>query len=123
ADWLREWLAATKKQFRPNTYTRYHGIIEHDFAIADIGKMLLQKLRATHVEAYYNAATLSPATLNIHQAILYPALEKAKRDGLVRQNVAADIVRPKTPNHKSDDARQHCWTVSEAQAFLEAAQA
>ena len=123
ADWLREWLASSKKQFRRNTYTRYHGIIENNFAAADIGKMLLQKLRATHVEVYYNDATLSPATLDIHQAILYPALEKAKRDGLVAQNVAADIVRPTTPNHKSDDARRHCWTVSEAQAFLEAAQA
>src|SRR5262245_40871121 len=97
ADWLREWLASTKKQFRPNTYTRYSGIVEHDFANADLGKMLLQKVRATHIEAYYNAATLSPATLGIHQAILYPALEKAKRDGLVAHNVAADIDRPKTP--------------------------
>ena len=59
--------------------------------------MPLQKLRATHVEAYYNAATLAPATLNIHQAILYPALEKAKRDGLIRQNVAADICSAEDP--------------------------
>src|SRR5262249_50508110 len=70
-DWLREWLAASKKQFRSNTYTRYHGIIENDFAAADVGKMLLQKVRPTHVEAYYNAATVSAATLGIHQAILY----------------------------------------------------
>jgi integrase len=123
ADWLREWLAASKKQFRPNTYTRYQGIIEHDFAVADIGKMRLQKLRATHLEAYYNAATLAPSTLDIHQAILYPALAKAKRNGLVAHNVAADLDRPKAPNHKSDDARQHCWTALEAQAVLEAAQA
>lgn len=123
ADWLREWLAASKKQFRQNTYTRYHGIIEHDFAPADIGKMLLQKLRATHVEAYYNASTHSASTLDLHQAILYPALAKAKRDALIAQNVAADIVRPKALNHKSQDAQRHCWTASEAQAFLKAAQA
>jgi integrase len=123
ADWLREWLASAKKQFRPNTYTRYYGIIENEFAAAAVGKMLLQKVRATHIEAYYNAATVAPATLGIHQAILYPALEKAKRDGLVALNVAADIDRPQAPNHKSEDARRHCWSASEAQAFLEAAQA
>src|SRR5215831_7132128 len=62
-DWLREWLTATKKQFRPNTYTRYHGIIEKDLASSGIGKMRLQKLRPTHLESYYAAATQSPATL------------------------------------------------------------
>src|SRR4051812_8354213 len=72
-DWLREWLAATEKQFRPNTYTRYQGIIENNFASADLGKMLLQKVRPTHIEAYYNGSTHSAATLGIDQAILYPA--------------------------------------------------
>jgi len=121
--WLREWLAASKKQFRPSTYTRYHGIIEQHLAPSAVGKMLLQKVRSTHLEAYYSAATVSAATLGIHQAILYPAFAKAKRDNLVAYNVAADIERPKDTRHKSDAARMHCWTALEARRFLEAATA
>jgi integrase len=119
--WLREWLAASKKQFRLNTYTRYHGIIEQHLAPSAVGQMVLQQVRSTHLEAYYSAATVSAATLGIHQAILYPAFEKAKRDNLVAYNVAAGIVRPKNTRHKSDDARMHCWTGLEARRFLEAA--
>ena len=121
--WLREWLAASKKQFRPNTYTRYHGIIEQHLAPSAVGKMLLQKVRSTHLEAYYSQSPVSASTLGIHQAILLPAFEKAKRDNLVAHNVAAGIVRPKNTRHKSDDARMHCWTALEARRFLEAATA
>jgi integrase len=119
--WLREWLAASKKQFRPSTYTRYHGIIEHDLVPSAIGQMLVQQLRPTHLEAYYAASPVSASTLNLHHAILHPALAKAKRDGLVPHNVAIDLERPKPTRHKSDDARRHCWTAGEARAFLEAA--
>jgi integrase len=99
------------------------GIIEQNLAPAEIGKKLVQKLRPTDLERYYAGAAVSPATLAIHHAILHRALEKAKRDRIVPINVAVGIDRPKPRHHKSDDARQHCWTAGEASTFLETAQA
>jgi len=123
AEWLREWLLASKKNFRANTYRRYHGIIEQYLAPSDIGKMRVQQLRPTHLEQYYAAATVSPSTLTLHHAILHPALAKAVRDRLIPHNIAIGLNRPRKPHHKSEDARLHCWTVGEARAFLEAAKA
>jgi hypothetical protein len=89
--WLREWLAASKKNFRPSTYKRYHGIIEQSLVPSAIGQMLVQKLRSTHLEAYYASATVSPSTLTLHHAILDPALAKAVRDHLIPHNIAIGL--------------------------------
>ena len=65
--WLSEWLeAAIKPQCRPATYVRYHGIIENHISKATIADMPLQKLRPSHLEAYYAAATGSASTLTLH---------------------------------------------------------
>ncbi len=122
-DWLRQWLAASKVHWRASTSTRYSGIIEDALAPSTLGKMLLQEVRATHIETYYAAATVSSSTLTLHRAILQQALKKAKRDGLVRANVALDAEKPKGAKHKSDDAQRHCWTAGEARTFLAAAHA
>jgi integrase len=122
-EWLREWLIASKKNFRPTTSTRYHGIIEQYLVPSAIGQMRLQQLRPTHLEAYYAAATVSPSTLTLHHAILHPALAKAARDRLIPYNIAVGLNRPRKSRHKSEDARQHCWTAGEARAFLDAAKA
>jgi integrase len=122
-DWLREWLAASKKQFRPNTYTRYDGIIEQNLVPSALGQMLLQQVRSTHIEAYYAAATVSASTLTLHHAILYRALRKAKKANLVAANVAVDLDGKPKKRKSQSDARMHCWTVQEARAVIAAAQA
>jgi integrase len=66
---------------------------------------------------------VSPSTLTLHHAILHPALAKAARDRLIPHNIAIGLNRPRKPRHKSEDARQHCWTAGEARAFLDAAKA
>jgi integrase len=123
--WLREWLEASVKiQCRPATYVRYQGIIENHIAKATIADLPLQKLRASHLEAYYAAAAGSMSTKTLHHTVIRLALRKATRDRLVTANVAADLDgRPKRPRGRSEDAREHCWTASEAQTFLIAAKA
>ncbi len=122
--WLRDWLEATQRQVSPATYTRYHGIIENHIRQAPIGALPLQRLRPTHLEQYYATATGSASTLTLHHTVFRRALRLAQRDRLVTVNVAADLDgRPRRPRGRSDDARQHCWTASEARAFLDAATA
>ena len=59
--WIRQWLDATvKPSCRPGTYTRYHGIVENHIAKATIADLPIQKLRPTHIEAYY--ATIKGST-------------------------------------------------------------
>jgi integrase len=120
--WLREWLEASKPRFRASTYTRYKGIIEHDLMPSEIGRMLIQKLRPSHIETYYAASRVSPSTLTLHHAILHRALRKAAKDRIIPHNIAADLDnKPRSDRRHRDDARQHCWTASEARTFLQAA--
>lgn len=123
--WLREWLeAAIKPQCQPATYVRYNGIVENHISQATIADMPLQKIRASHLEAYYTTAKGSVSTLTLHHTVIRRALRKAMRDRLVSVNVASDLDgRPKRQRGRSEDAMAHCWTGTEAQAFVSAAKA
>jgi len=128
--WLREWLdAVVKLRRRPATYTRYQGIIDNNILTAPIASIPLQKLRPTHLEAYYATAVsregagLSASTVAVHHAILHRALRKAKKDNLVVTNVAADLDGKPHVNRHRTDAQLHCWTADEARAFLAATRA
>lgn len=123
--YLGEWLAAYKAQLRPNSYTRYKGIIDNNLLPSSIAKLPLQRLRPTHIEAYYSealAAGTSASTLNLHHCVLHRALGRAVRDRLISTNPAANLEgRPRRSRGKSEDARIHCWSAGEAKAFLKAA--
>lgn len=123
--WLREWVEAiVKPQARPATYTRYKGIIENHLCEASIASIPLQKLRPSHLEAYYATAGVSANTLPLHHTVLRRALRKALQDRLVTMNVASDLEgTPRRTRGRSEDAQQHCWTPEEARAFLVTAKA
>src|SRR5688572_10684790 len=124
-EWLREWLAASKKKFRPSTYERYLGIIDTDLVPSAIGQMLIQKIRPNDLEKYYANATLSETTLTIHHTILRQAFRKATKDRHLAVNPAVDLDHKsrRSRQKKSEDAQKHCWTAHEARAFLIAAMA
>jgi hypothetical protein len=105
------------------TCVRYKGIIERSIAVAPIGTMLLRKLRPSHLEAYYAAATVCPATFTLHHAILHRALRKAAKAMLLAFNVAADLDRKPRHRRSSEAAREHYWTAAEARDFLVVAKA
>jgi integrase len=125
--WLTEWLeASVKPRVRPSTYVRYKGIIENDISKATIASMPLQRIRPTHLEAYYAAARerkLSASTVTLHHAILHRALRKAVKDRLLTINVAGDLDGKPRRERTQEDARQHAWTATEARAFLVTAKA
>jgi integrase len=124
-EWLTEWFKAAKSRFRPSTCERFNGIITNALLTAPMASVRLQKLRPTHIEQYYAAATVSASTLMLHHAILHQALRKATKDRLIPMNPAADLDhRPRRPREKvSEDAQRHAWTAIEARAFLAAAKA
>lgn len=120
--WLREWFAASKSKWAAGTIERYRGIIERDLAPSTIGQMLIQKLRDTHLEAYYTASSLSAPTLVVHHSILQQAIRKAAKSKIISVNIAADLDhKPRLNRQQRDAARMHCWTATEARTFLQAA--
>jgi integrase len=122
--WLADWIDGRKAQIRSGSYVRYKGIIDSAISKAPIATIPVQKLRPSHIEAYYASVQMSPSTITLHHTILYSALRKAVRDRLIPSNPARDLeARPRRSRSKSEDARQHCWTVTEAQTFLDAANA
>lgn len=84
-EWLREWVdrAIRPPARRANTYDRYRHVIEKHL-IPAVGAIGLQVLKAADVKRYYtDQASLSPATLGQHHAILSGALKAAVLEGLV----------------------------------------
>lgn len=120
--WLAEWIVATEAHVRPATYVRYKGIVDNHLAKASIAAMLIQKLRSSHVEAYY--ATVPEGSRPLHHTVLRRALRKAKKERLVVENHAADLDHtPRRRRGPDDGARVNCWSASDAKAFLAAAKA
>ena len=103
--WLREWFAASKSKWAAGTVERYRGIIERDLATSTIGQMLIQKLRDTHLEAYYAASSLAAPTLVVHHSILQQAIRKATKSKIISVNIAADLDHKPRLHRGRRDAR------------------
>jgi integrase len=122
--WLREWLTASAPQWQPATHVRYQGIVENYISKSALADIPVQRLRPSHLEAYYTTALGSASTKTLHHTVIRRALRTAVRDRLVAVNVASDLDgRPRRERSKSEAARTNCWTGAEAQAFLVAAKA
>jgi integrase len=121
--WLREWLTRkVQPHTRPATFTRYQGIVENHIARATIADLPLQKVRPSHLEAYY--ATIPAGSGPVHHTVIRRALRTAVRDRLLTVNPAADLEHaPRRARAHDDDARRNCWSATEAQTFLAAAKA
>lgn len=76
--WLTEWVGAVKPNVRPATYVRYNGIVENHLLKASIAGVPLQKLRPSHVEAYY--ADVPAGSRPVHHTVLRRALRKAVKE-------------------------------------------
>jgi integrase len=118
--WLVQWILTVKEAVRPATYTRYAGIVENHITKASIATMVLQKIRGSHLEAYY--ATIPFGSRTVHHTVLRRALRKAVRDRLLTSNPAGDLDHvPRRRKSAESDSRLNCWTAQEARQFLSTA--
>jgi hypothetical protein len=121
-EWLTDWITAVASTIRPASYVRYHGIVENHLLTAAIAGMPLQKLRPSHVEAYY--ATVPVGSRPLHHTVLRRALRKATKERLIVVNPAADLDHtPRRKRGADAGARINCWTGAEARTFLAVAKA
>ncbi len=126
-EWLTQWLKTITPSVAPATVARYTGIVESSL-IPKLGGMRLQALKPFDLEGYYatlSASGLAPATVELHHAVLWGALEKAEDNDLVSRNVAAKVKhKPRRHDESESDGEhvaEHVWTAEEAARFLKTA--
>jgi integrase len=122
--WISDWSKALEESpaVRPTTRARYRSVVARVIADAVLAPLPLQKLRPSHVEAFYNALAkeLEPGTIRVYHNVLSKALKAAVKDKLLSRNVAAEADnKPRiTRADRSRHARLECWTATEARTFL-----
>ena len=120
AQFLEHWLENTQKaSVRPRTYERYEEVIRLHINPA-IGRYQLQKLTAQHIETFYTKKLnegLSPRTVNTFHNILHKALDKARKQKLVGENVTELVDRPRV-----EDTEINPLSLEQIKMLLAAAQ-
>lgn len=98
--WLEQWLAAKKGTVKLSTWEFYERhcayMVEH------IGHIKLEALEAPHIRTMLAAlgrAGLSPQSCEHVRGVLRNALEMARKDHLVRENVAKAVDGPRVPQY------------------------
>ena len=107
--WLRYWLEQVVRPSRSASTTHGYTMIVRNHLIPGLGTVRLRELTAIQVQKYLNqkqAAGLCANTVRKHHGVLHNALEHARKQGLVEQNVVEMAVRPAAtqPVHHYYDA-------------------
>lgn len=97
-EWLYTWLNTYKKNnIKPRTFDQYESIIRYHL-IPEIGDIRLIDLKETTLQRFYNRLAkegLSSRTIQLINTVLYGAIKKAIKCGLVIRNVCDAVELPK----------------------------
>ena len=109
ADWLRYWLEQVVRPSRSVSTTHGYTMIVRNHLIPGLGAIPLADLTATQVQQYLNGKQeegLCANTVRKHHSVLHNALEQARRQELIDQNVVELAARPSAtqPVHHYYDA-------------------
>jgi integrase len=120
---VARWVAkfAVPSLRRPATCALYSCIVRTHLTDSPLALMPVQKVRATDIEEYYASLDAAPASIRVHHAVISQALRAAVRDRVLTSNPAKEVTE--RPRVTTDDAREQCWTATEARAFLAEAKA
>lgn len=110
-DYLRGWLA--EMDVAPATY-RQHEMIVRVHLVPALGSIPLAELTPQHVQRYLSVAKGSPRSLTHRLATLRRALTVARRQGLIRENVASLVDAPRVPHTEA-----RALTAEQVRTFLE----
>ncbi|GEM_PF-1795767 len=95
--YLTQWLKDIEPTVGPRTLQRYEEIVRLHL-LPTLGGIILSKLSAQHVQAFYTAKRkegLAPATVGRLHVVLHRALNEAMRLGLIQRNVATLVTPPR----------------------------
>lgn len=119
--YMRQWLATMLGCVAPGTYEDYRNYVQNSICpYFEAHPVALNKLKAHHIEDYYNSLYRRGASRNTalhHHANLHKALKAAVRRGLLTSNPADLVERPKKEQYIAD-----CYSAEEARQFLSVVQ-
>jgi integrase len=95
--WLTYWLEQIVRPSKAASTTYGYSKIIRNHLSPALGGILLRQLSAYHVQQYLNdrlAQGLCANTVRRHQNVLHNALEQARRQKLIADNVAEEAARP-----------------------------
>lgn len=121
ADMMTEWLEYKATTVKTTTLDGYEGVVTRHIN-PRLGRMLLQKLEAGHLDGLYRAMHkkgLSRNYIRLAHVCLHDALGRLHRKKKLAQNVA-DLVD--TLPQQSSKFEAETWTVEQAQRFLKVIQ-
>jgi len=120
-EWLEEWLkSAIQPHKRLRTYETYRSVIDRHLKPV-LGQYRLCDLRASHLQAYYQAEKLASATLQQHHTILHSALKAAMMQDLIPRNAASLVIGKPRRRDGHENILQNCWEPEDARKFLNTA--
>lgn len=115
AQFLDQWLAATKPSIKPKTYQQYEGTIRLHLK-PKLGILRLAALRPDHLQSLYAEKLdggLSARSVELIYSIIHHALDDAVKWGVTPRNVADATTAPR-PQRKE----MIVWSPEQARAFL-----
>lgn len=120
-EWLEKWLTKVQGRLGERSYNIYRNAVHSHIAKHAIASIRLQQLTPSDIEAYHHdkVKELAHATLDVHHLVLSSALKLAKRDKLVRDNVAREATE--RPGRGRRQRVVKAWSADEAQKLLAAA--
>jgi integrase len=122
-DFLRDWYAKSVEPLKKSETARLYKSIIERIAKSSVASVPLQQLRAADLERYYAGLDVAPNSVTIYHAIIHRALRMAVRDKLITANPASAVEDRPRPDRglAQQTAKDNCWSVAEARAFLKAA--
>lgn len=112
---------AQKYDLKNTTKANY--VYTYDHLVREtFGKRRLATIKYTDVKKFYYSLLLDkgikPATLDNVHTQLHPAFQMAVRDGIIRQNPAAEVMKEIKKSHVWHKEKRHSLTVPEQKAFM-----
>jgi len=105
-DFISDWVKASKCNLQVTTYDNYvHMLNKHIYPyFKDLG-ITVHQLKPNDIQRYYTTKIdggLSPNTLIKHHGIMRTALQSAVKQGIIKENVADLVDKPKKQRYISE---------------------
>ncbi|HEX7123338.1 MAG TPA: site-specific integrase [Gemmatimonadaceae bacterium] len=117
-EYLTRWLAS-RQDLAPSSRKRYEGVLRLHI-IPNLGHVPLGELRPDHIQDLYDRRAGTSIPFIMH-AILHPALDRARRLGMIHRDILDGVIVTGRRNIRTGDHPRRWWGWTELERFLDTA--
>ena len=111
-----------KYDLKPTTKTNYQYMYDH-FVRNTIGRRLMKDIKYSDIKYFYyqlmNENGIKPITVDNIHTVIHPVFQMGVRDGIIRTNPAAGVMREIKKSRLWDKGTRHALTVEQTKAFMD----